>query len=73
MFNRFYPGDPCPECTYPLERHGRSILTLFLREPYLKCPPCELVFARFPSDARSGQHTASQKSSEEHHEPLLNH
>ena len=51
MLNRFYPGDPCPECTYPLVRHGRSILTLFLRGPHLKCPHCKLVFARFPSRA----------------------
>jgi len=71
MFNRFYPGDPCPECTYPLQRHGRSILTLFLREPYLKCPHCKLLFARFPS--RSIPQSSMHRPHEEHREPLLNH
>jgi hypothetical protein len=73
MLNRFYPGDPCPECTYPLERQGRSILTLFLREPHLKCPHCKLVFARFSAYSRSIPQTHTHSPQEERREPLLNH
>ena len=73
MFNRFYPGDPCPDCAYPLERHGRTILTLFLREPHLKCPHCKLVFARFPSHSQAIAHDGRHRVPEEHREPLLNH
>src|SRR5260221_5410886 len=49
MSNRFYPGDPCPKCSEPIKRHGRTIWTVFLREPFLKCPSCKRVFRRFPS------------------------
>ena len=71
MFNRFYPGDPCPECTYPLERQGRTILTLYLREPHLKCPHCKLVFTRFTS--RGSPESRKTPQPEDHREPLLNH
>ena len=71
MRNRFYPGDPCPECTYPLERHGRSILTLFLRRPFLKCPHCKLVLSRFPSG--STREAGDHRLHEDHRGPLLNH
>ena len=46
MITRFYQGDPCPKCAHAIKRHGRSIWTLFLREPFLKCPNCKLVFIR---------------------------
>ena len=51
MSNRFYPGDPCPECAHSLERHGRSIWTMFLRESFLKCSNCKVVFTKRVSTA----------------------
>src|SRR5258706_13337052 len=48
MSKRFYPGDPCPNCPQPIQSHGRTIWTVFLREPFLKCPNCKQVFRRFP-------------------------
>ena len=46
MYHRFQSRDPCPECTVPLERRKRSILSLFLRKPFLKCPNCKLIIRR---------------------------
>jgi len=42
----FLAGDPCPKCDRPLERRGRSIRTMFMQPPYLKCPNCKLILRK---------------------------
>jgi hypothetical protein len=39
-------GDACPECHHTLQRHGRTLSSLYLRKPYLQCSHCKLTLTK---------------------------